>query len=558
MKTNNSMSLNKRIRQRLNHMIEMRKSWLNECEEISKNIVPERGQFGHGNKRKYDRSSQYNSRPDKYLHNLSSILQSGLTSPARPWFKLVLPDVDMNEWGPAKDWLSQVENTFQKLFKTSNFYPAIYSAYTELAAFGCASMGSWEDVRSSRIGEPQFNTYTAGEWMTSRNSNGEIDAVSRNVFMTAEEAFERWGSRCSKYIKELANKNPYETVNIIHLVERRKNYDQNKKDKYNMPYSSIWIEETALDDDNGGILSEGGFLQMPYHIVRWNAVSNEPYATGPGHKAVKDAKSLNLLDQIATYGLNKVVNPPILVPSHLNIKLNNAPGGITFFTGNAGENQIKPLYTIESDLSVALTFMNRWEEILKETLQNDLFIFFLNRSNITATEIYERNQEKLLLLGPVLERIQTELLMPMFERMYYILSKNELIPAPPADLVGLDLRPEFVGLLAQAQKISATQGIRDIASFTSQLASVSNKAIDKIDIDQTIDVYSSMLGVPNGVIRSDDETKKIRDEELRANQQAAIIQSQNEQLKQIVGYAQTLSKIDTNKQSALTELLGLK
>lgn len=511
----------KELRKRIGWLKENRRGWIADCMEISKHIVPERGRFAkkYGYK-KTDRSSQYNSRPDKYLHNLASMLQSGLTSPARPWFKLTLQDGDMNEWGAAKDWLGKVETVFERVFRSSDFYPAIHSAYIELAAFGAVAIGSWEDVRDSRRGMPQFSSYTAGEWFASVNSYGETDAVFRNINMTAKEALLRFGGTCSARLKEAAASNPYETVSIIHAVEKRENFDASKKDKFNMPYASFWFEEDAEENESSGILDIGGFKSMPYHIGRWDAMTDDPYGAGPGHKAVKDARSLNLLDQIATYGLNKAVNPPMLVPAHLNVKLNNAPGGVTFFTGNQSEHQIKPLYTTSADLNAALIFMNRWEDILKETFQNDLFIFLMNRSGVTATEIYERNEEKLLLLGPVLERIQTELLAPIFERTYSILEKNNAIPLPPAELIGMDLRPEFTGLLAQAQKISATQGIKNVTSFAAEIASIDRRALDKINFDQTIDIYSSMLGLPTGIVRSDEETANIRKQTEAANEEA--------------------------------------
>lgn len=546
------------LRKRLAYLDENRRAWLSDCSEISRHIVPERGRFSKKpGLKKTDRASQYNSRPDKYLHNLASMLQSGLTSPARPWFRLTLQDTDMNEWGAAKEWLTQVENIFERIFRSSDFYPAIHSAYIELAAFGAAALGSWEDERDFRRGFPQFASYTAGEWYAGVNSIGETDAVFRNVYMSAREAFARFGKECSEALIKLASEEPYASVKIIHCVEKRDNFDPDKKDCFNMPYASVWLEYDGDKTKNEGVLGIGGFTRMPYHICRWNALSDDPYGSGPGHKAVKDAKSLNILDQIATYGLNKAVNPPILVPAHLNVKLNNAPGGVTFFAGNGADNQIRPLYTIGADLNAALTFMNRWEDILKETFQNDLFIYLLNRPGVTATEIYERNEEKLLLLGPVLERIQTELLMPVFERVYLMLEKNSLLPAPPAELIGMDLKPEFTGLLAQAQKAAATQGIRNAASFAGELASVSPQVLDKVDFDQALDIYSSMMGVPTGMIRSDEETENIREKARREKQAALEAQGGKAALNAAIEAAGKLSEIDTGKRSALKDIIGL-
>ena len=47
---------------------------------------------------------------------LSSGMMSGITSPARPWFKLSLREHDAAEFGPVKLWLSIAEERLRQAF----------------------------------------------------------------------------------------------------------------------------------------------------------------------------------------------------------------------------------------------------------------------------------------------------------------------------------------------------------------------------------------------------------------------------------------------------------
>jgi len=539
-----------KIEKRIKILAQARRDYINISKEVSKYICPERGRYPNF-ANKMDSYNNINSKANKYLHNLASILQSGLTSPARPWFKLSLQNKRVYEWGAVRTYLADIEEIISRVFRVSNFYPSIYSAYLELAAFGTTVMSTMED----ESGVPIFTTYTVGQYLISQNDSGEIDTIYRTQVMSVENIIKKFKDCGYKTIEQLEKYDGDQELKVIHAVEKRTEYDSKKIDKFNMPYSSIWILDNFIDTDDFGILNISGFNEMPYHVARWDAINDDPYGIGPGVKAVGDVKNLNLLDKITTYGLNKAVNPPILVPSFMNIKLNNAPGGITYYSGRHDEFQIKPLYTISSDLNAAIVFMNRWEQILKETFQNDLFIYMMNRSNVTATEISERAEEKLLLLGPVLERIETELLIPCFDRVFNILERNNLLPDAPIELMGMDIKPEFIGLLANAQKSATLSSIKNLFSFVSYAAKADPEAIDKLDIDQAIDIYSSIEAIPNGLIRSDEETGKIREKRysnmVQSNQNSNNINN----IKDVIESASKLSKIDLNKNSALKEII---
>lgn len=74
---------------------------------------------------------------------------------------------------------------------------------------------------------------------------------------------------------------------------------------------------------------------------------------------------------------------------------------------------------------------------------------------MTATEVYERKSEKMLMLGPVVERQIDELLRPLVEIcVQRVLSRNKYLQQiAPEAIQNADVEINFVSILALAQKL---------------------------------------------------------------------------------------------------------
>ena len=84
----------------------------------------------------------------------------------------------------------------------------------------------------------------------------------------------------------------------------------------------------------------------------------------------------------------------------------------------------------------------------------DLFMMIANsgRGQMTATEVAERHEEKLMMLGPVLSRLNEEVLRPLIERCFDILARQGQLPPPPEELRGQKLSVEYTSMLARSQR----------------------------------------------------------------------------------------------------------
>lgn len=76
---------------------------------------------------------------------LSSGMMSGITSPARPWFKLATPDPDMMDYGPVKLWLEVVQRRMNEVFNKSNLYQSLPLLYASLGNYSTGAMAVLED-----------------------------------------------------------------------------------------------------------------------------------------------------------------------------------------------------------------------------------------------------------------------------------------------------------------------------------------------------------------------------------------------------------------------------
>jgi hypothetical protein len=217
------------------------------------------------------------------------------------------------------------------------------------------------------------------------------------------------------------------------------------------------------------------------------------------------------LEKRKMLGLDKVTRPPLLKDSMVG-DVNDLPGEVTETSSSQADGGLKPLYQIKFDLAAVLEAIDRTEKKISKTFYEDLFMMLLSteRSNVTAREIAEMHETKLLMLGPVLESQESELLDPLIDLGFVFMMEQGLVPEPPPELEGIDVKVEYISVLAQAQKMVGTSAIDQVVDFIGRLVTVWPEAKDKLDIDEAIDTYAEYVGIPIRLIRSTEGVARIR------------------------------------------------
>jgi hypothetical protein len=527
-----------------------RRPWIPLWQDVTDYILPYHGKYMKEGDLPNDELSKtdkiFNSTPSRAVAILAAGMQGGLTSPARPWFALGFEDVDLKNFGPVKDWLSAVERTMYALFNRSNFYSAIHSIYTELGGFNTACLYVEEDP----IKFLRFRVMTAGEYCFALNDRNRLDTVYRRFFMQVKQILQRFDKdRVSDTVRNMEKDHPFKFVQVLHAIQPRRNVDITKLDNQSMPWESVYVElENPLET-----LSESGYEEFPCMGPRWDVVGSNVYGTGVGFKALPDVKMLQEMEQGILEAIHLELRPPMRTPSNYNKKLKMFPKAQNPVDVNQND-AVSKLFDFHFDIASTHAKAEQIEARIEQTFYNDLFRMIAetagNRDRVTREEILQLEEEKLILIGPVIDRQIHELLDPIIDRVFGIGMRNFWFPPPPPEIQGLDLKVDYISLLAKAQKVVTTHSIDSMLGFVGNVAELYPNALDKIDMDNAIDERAEAIGVPSRMIRSDSEVEAIR--EAKAQQLAE--QEQMEQAAAGVDLVKGVSEIDTGKDSALTKL----
>ena len=278
----------------------------------------------------------------------------------------------------------------------------------------------------------------------------------------------------------------------------------------------------------------------------------------PGMTALGDIQSLQVQEKRKAQAIDKMVNPPLVADMQLkNQPANLTPGGMTFVSGYtaSGKPGFSSVYDTKFPVQEITEDLTEAKGRLSEIFFNDILKVasqYETRSNVTAVEWDLRKSESLVMLGPVLERIDNEVLRPVLERVFAIALRAGIIPPAPPEIQNQMMTIDFVSMLAQAQQATKAASIERVLSIAGNIVGVKPDAMDKINIDYALDKYSSLLNNDPKMMRTDDDVMKIRAD--RAQQERAAQQAQIAE--QIARGAKTMSQADTGGNNALTAMLG--
>lgn len=470
-------------------------------------------------------------------------LYSGLCPHSRPWFHMGFMDPDLMEFGPARLWAEAVEKRMYWVLAKSGFYAATHQNFRELILFANAT--TWASAHNENV--LHWQTRTWGEYFWGVNGWGEIDTVGVTQKMPLCGVAQRWGTAAfSTSDKTRLEKEPYAWTAVTFLVRPRKNYNTERMDNKNMPFEFIaWME------DGQDILFESGFNEKPALTPRWDVVGPSVYGFGLGHDALPDVKMLQELQSKRLKGVALQIDPPVRVPTGYTRRLLTVPGGQNPVPSQSPD-AVGALYQVQVDLRGLLECLTDTRNSVRDGFLTPLFLMLSDHPEMTATEALIREQEKLRVLGPVTERLIGEHLTPALELVFNEMNRIGMIPPPPPEIRGQQMKIEHVSVLAKAQEAAGFQGLAQFVTIVTQMAQVDQSVLKKVDSHQVVDEFGKQLGVSPSVVRSDEDVAKL----VQAEQAAIDAQRQGEQLAGMAKTAKDLAGAQMEKPSLLTQAMG--
>lgn len=538
-----------------------RASWDPHWAELARYMLPRSGRFfthdtNQGGRR---HNNIYDNTATRATRVLGAGLMGGTSSPTRPWMRLAVSDPDLMRNEAVKVWLAEVSRMMLDIFQRSNTYRTIHAMYEELGVFGTACSIMVDDFDNVIHQHAQ----TIGEYSLATDGKRNVNTLARELKLTVRQVVSRFGlDNCSQTVKNLYNQgNLNAWVDVVHIIEPRGDRDPKAFDAKNKAWASVYFEPASGGMEKDKFLRVSGFDQFRVLAPRWSVMSNDVYGSPcPGMEALGDTKQLQHEQLRKGEGIDYQIRPPLQVPSRLKGRaLDRLPGGVSYYDQATPQGGVRTLFEVNLDLNHLLADIQDVRERIRSAFYTDLFLMLSQApvTGMTATEVVERHEEKLLMLGPVLERLHNELLDPLIEmtftRMLNARGPNgqSMLPPPPPELEGQELKVEFISTLAQAQRAIDTNAIDRWTGSLGVIAQVKPGVLDKFDEDKWAEIYADRLGIDPELVVPDQQVALIR--EQRASQQQAMENAA--MMEQGANVAQKLSQTKTGEKNALTDAL---
>ena len=445
-------------------------------------------------------------------------LQAYLSSPSQKWFSFRFKDDELQGNEDASAWLREGEDRVYDLLNNSNFSYQLYETYRALGIYGTGCLYEEEDPDDI----VRFYDRNVREIYVVEDAKQEVKEVYRACEFEAQQAVDFFGENdVSSAVRNKAQKRPYEKILFIHYVFYREG--KVKADKYSKPVGSIWIEYDTVK-----LVKEGGYNEFPFFVARFGKNSDEVYGYSPGMNVLPEIRMVNRMWKTLLMKGEKAVAPPLDAPAEgYVLPLDLSADAVNYHDRGLGEaDLIRPLLP---DVGRALTFtedlIEKVEDKVKQAFFVDLFLLLTSQPKMTATEVMQRVNEKMMILSPFLGRVMHSLLQPLLIRTFNIALRNGLISEPPDILNGRTYTIEYISPLAKAQKSYEARSLQNFLGVVQELAGMTPEALDKVNIDEIIKEYAEIENVNPKILRDDAEVEQIRANRIQAQQQAQQLEA---------------------------------
>lgn len=542
------LKLRERILSRWTALKQEREPYVPQWLEISRHITPSRGRFLSSASKNRNEARErwnriYDSTAVRAANILAAGLMSGMTDPSSQWFALTTGSPDLDESQAVKVWLDQVQRIMEMAFTRTNTYQALHQGWRDVGCYGIMAMVITEDVHDG------FHCYplAAGEYCVGVDYRGVPDTLYRRFSMTAGQLVERYGrEKVSRAVVQNYDAGKVDQeYKLIHAIEPRFDRNPRKRDNRNMPWRSV-VLQIDKDDDKSGVLEESGFLEFPCVVGRWGASASDIYSEeAPGMIALGDTLQLQHQQLQKGNAIDYQINPPLIMPTAArDNEIDFEPGGRSYIDAPSQKDVVQSAWQVPTDINALRQDIAEVQQRINAAFSVDMFLMLSGQQlgKMTATEVAERHEEKLMMLGPVLSRLNNEVLKPLIERTFNILLRQQEFPPPPPELQGAEIQVEYTSMLARSQRAIRANSLDQFLSRIGQVAQFKPEVLQKIDAFRMVDEYADYLSVAPSVV----VPTEVAQAQLQAQQEAQQQAMQAEQLQQGADALSKLGKIPSD------------
>lgn len=499
-----------------------RGTWENHWQEIADYIIPRKASITttqtQGNKRM---GHIFDSTGIMSNELLAGALHGLLTNPDSLWFELTAGDEEIDRDDSVRKWLEKATKDMHRVLNNSNFQTEVHELYVDLTGFGTSAMLEEEDERDV----VRFSTKFIGEYLVDENNRGYIDEIYREWSWPATKLVQEFGmSKLPERIQKAFSDGKDEmTFKCIHAVYPRSNVDPTHKSAFK------YVSQYVLPDDKLE-LSEEGFREFPYMVPRWSKAAGEKYGRSPAMNALPEVKTLNKMSEVMLMGAQKVVDPPLQLPDDgFIMPIITTPGGLNYYRSGSNDT-IKPVFN-DTRLDFGHQEMNDRRTRIREAFYVDQLQLAV-ADRMTATEVNQRTEEKMRLLGPMLGRQQSEFLRPLIDRTFEIMVRRGMIDVKtiPSLLAGRKVDVRYSSLIAKSQRAAEGQNIMRAMQALTPFVNADPTVLDNLNGDESFRAVAHIYGLPESMVNDKEIVIAKRKGREEAQAQQAQMEAQAAQV----------------------------
>lgn len=478
-------------------------------DDVGKYVLPLRRDTGSSPGRKRQENI-FDATPTRAANRLASALNSMLTPRGSRWLR-------GRPAGPydsldVLEWTEEVSMRIWQAFCSSNFHPRVNEFYLDYGTIGTAVLYFDEGFA--------FDVLPIWECYIDEDAWGAVDTLFRKFRLTARQAVQKFDAgNLPEDVRTASEKTPDREFEFIHAVCPRRDLPGSGGSH---PFASVW-----LDSASGKVLDESGYWEFPYMVARWMKCSGEVYGRSPAIEAMPDIKNLHSMAKANLKAARLITEPPLDVEDNTYLTpIRTGAGQINRRT--QGSRPLAPLYTV-TELPVALEIQNQLRAAVNESFYYQQ-LSLIDNDRMTATEVLQRTEENMRILGPNYDRLERDLLNPLVKRAYGILFRAGMILPPPEGIAGDPF--VYESPMARAQRLNDLTSINQGIAVLAPLIQMKPDITDTIDLDEIAREAWKLSGVSPSAIRDAKEVQAIRQE-----RNAAMMAAQEAQMAQALAKA---------------------
>ena len=491
-----------------------RNTWEPWWENIRRYVLPNRQHVEEG----YDTSSApspqhlSDTTAVEACQKLASAHMSYITPSNELWFKWACPLPDAGD--EAESWYNRCSEIANQALAQSNFYTELHECFLDRVGLGTGCLY----CSSTRSGKLLFRHIPCGEFVCAESDEGELDTYMREFSVTPHQAAAKFGAKAlgprGRSLLE-KSRNPYEgELRFLHVVRPRTRRNRKKDDARNMPFESIYY---SLDDQCA--VQESGYREMPYMVTRFLRWGNGVYGIAPAHLVYPDIRQAQFLNHILDMLGEIAAFPRILELANQAGEVDLRAGGRTLINPESASLGFPREWATQGRYDVGMDRLRQKQESIRRAFFIPMLeLWAENKQRLTASEVYARENERVMLFSPSFSLFTSDF-RPLMERVFALLFRMGRFPQPPTTVLQTNREGEaeielpkvvYQGRIAMVMRRLQSEGIARTLNRLQSMAGLDQNLLDHVDLDRTFRTAARMDGVPENLLRPEISVKRLR------------------------------------------------